>query len=57
MNNQQLQQLRDMLEADYAKLQVHLHETCTECEKPIPFERLEAMPTALTCIDHVDEEQ
>ncbi|MER2129254.1 TraR/DksA C4-type zinc finger protein [Solibacillus sp.] len=28
---------------------------CIECDKPIPFERLEAMPTALTCIDHVNE--
>lgn len=27
---------------------------CTVCGKEIPFERLEAMPTALTCIDHAD---
>lgn len=28
---------------------------CIVCGKEIPFERLEAIPTALTCIDHVDE--
>ena len=27
---------------------------CTVCGKDIPFERLEALPTALTCIDHAD---
>jgi DnaK suppressor protein len=26
--------------------------TCTVCGKDIPFERLEALPTALTCIEH-----
>lgn len=26
--------------------------TCTVCGKEIPYERLEALPTALTCIDH-----
>ena len=113
MNKQQLQQLREMLEEDFAKLQVHLDDEvsvedlelspidnhpadsatdlttmtteialeevreeqmkkvqaalkamedgtygkCIECGKPIPFERLEVMPTALTCIDHVVEEQ
>lgn len=28
---------------------------CNVCGKDIPFERLEAIPTALTCIDHVEE--
>ncbi|MER2122304.1 MAG: TraR/DksA C4-type zinc finger protein [Solibacillus sp.] len=28
---------------------------CIVCGKEIPFERLEAIPTALTCIDHVEE--
>src|SRR5690606_37927497 len=28
---------------------------CIVCGKEIPFERLEAVPTALTCIDHVEE--
>lgn len=27
---------------------------CAVCGKEIPFERLEALPTALTCIDHAD---
>lgn len=27
---------------------------CAVCGKDIPYERLEAMPTALTCIDHAD---
>lgn len=29
---------------------------CSVCGKDIPFERLEALPTALTCIDHADQE-
>lgn len=28
---------------------------CTVCGKDIPYERLEALPTALTCIDHADQ--
>jgi DnaK suppressor protein len=28
---------------------------CIECGKEIPFARLEAMPTALTCIDHAED--
>ncbi len=30
--------------------------TCSVCGKDIPFERLEALPTALTCIDHADHD-
>lgn len=30
--------------------------TCAVCGKEIPFERLEALPTALTCIDHANHE-
>lgn len=29
---------------------------CQVCGKEIPYERMEALPTALTCIDHADEE-
>lgn len=29
---------------------------CAVCGKDIPYERLEALPTALTCIDHADQE-
>ncbi|MGN7479662.1 TraR/DksA C4-type zinc finger protein [Solibacillus silvestris] len=39
--------LRAMDEGTYGK--------CIVCGKVIPFERLEAVPTALTCIDHVEE--
>ncbi|MEK4627546.1 MAG: TraR/DksA C4-type zinc finger protein [Solibacillus sp.] len=39
--------LRAMDEGTYGK--------CVVCGKDIPFERLEAVPTALTCIEHVDE--
>lgn len=29
---------------------------CQVCGREIPYERLEALPTALTCIDHADKE-
>ena len=29
---------------------------CQVCGEEIPYERLEALPTALTCIEHADEE-
>lgn len=29
---------------------------CQVCDEEIPYERLEALPTALTCIEHADEE-
>lgn len=29
---------------------------CQICGREIPYERLEALPTALTCIDHADKE-
>lgn len=29
---------------------------CRVCGKEIPYERMEALPTALTCIDHADQE-
>lgn len=29
---------------------------CQVCGEEIPYERLEALPTALTCIDHADTE-
>lgn len=30
--------------------------TCSECSKEIPYERLEAVPTALTCVEHAKQE-
>lgn len=29
--------------------------TCQVCGKTIPYERLEIVPTALTCVDHADQ--
>lgn len=29
---------------------------CQVCDEEIPYERLEALPTALTCIEHADDE-
>ena len=29
---------------------------CVVCGKEIPYERMEALPMALTCIDHADHE-
>lgn len=29
---------------------------CRVCEQPIPYERLEAVPTALTCLEHAEIE-
>ena len=29
---------------------------CTECGKEIPMERLEALPTATTCVEHAQQE-
>jgi YteA family regulatory protein len=35
-----------------AAIQEGTYGKCAVCGKEIPFERLEALPTALTCIDH-----
>ncbi|MDN3448861.1 TraR/DksA C4-type zinc finger protein [Planococcus sp. APC 3906] len=35
-----------------AAIQTGTYGKCAVCGKDIPFERLEALPTALTCIDH-----
>ena len=42
--------------AALAAIEEGTYGTCTVCGKDIPFERLEALPTALTCIDHADQE-
>ncbi|TWT02494.1 TraR/DksA C4-type zinc finger protein [Planomicrobium sp. CPCC 101079] len=46
----------DDTKAALAAIEAGTYGKCTECGKEIPFERLEAMPTALTCIDHADQE-
>ncbi|TWT04413.1 molecular chaperone DnaK [Planococcus sp. CPCC 101016] len=42
--------------AALAAIEEGTYGTCAVCGKDIPFERLEALPTALTCIDHADQE-
>ena len=44
------------VKAALAAIEEGTYGKCTVCGKEIPFERLEAMPTALTCIDHADQE-
>lgn len=46
----------DDTKAALAAIEAGTYGKCTECGKEIPFERLEAIPTALTCIDHADQE-
>ncbi|ANU09117.1 hypothetical protein A1A1_00555 [Planococcus antarcticus DSM 14505] len=41
--------------AALAAIEEGTYGTCSVCGKDIPFERLEALPTALTCIDHADQ--
>lgn len=33
-----------------------IYGVCTECGKEIPLERLEAVPTATTCVEHAQQE-
>ncbi|MDN7243091.1 TraR/DksA C4-type zinc finger protein [Planococcus sp. N028] len=42
--------------AALAAIEAGTYGKCIECGKEIPFERLEAVPTALTCIDHAKQE-
>ncbi|MGI2328584.1 TraR/DksA C4-type zinc finger protein [Planococcus sp. YIM B11945] len=46
----------DDTKAALAAIEAGTYGTCTVCGKEIPYERLEAMPTALTCIDHANQE-
>ncbi|WP_298829611.1 TraR/DksA C4-type zinc finger protein [uncultured Planococcus sp.] len=41
--------------AALAAIEAGTYGKCSVCGKDIPFERLEALPTALTCIDHADQ--
>lgn len=45
----------DDVNAALAAIEEGTYGECTVCGKDIPFERLEALPTALTCIDHADQ--
>ncbi|MBS7345788.1 MAG: TraR/DksA C4-type zinc finger protein [Caryophanon sp.] len=37
-----------------AAIEAGTYGTCTQCGESIPYERLEALPTALTCINHAN---
>lgn len=45
----------DDVNAALAAIEEGTYGKCAVCGKDIPFERLEALPTALTCIDHADQ--
>lgn len=45
----------DDINAALAAIEEGTYGKCAVCGKDIPFERLEALPTALTCIDHADQ--
>lgn len=47
----------DDTNAALAAIEEGTYGKCTVCGKDIPFERLEALPTALTCIDHADQQE
>lgn len=49
----------DELDGTYealAAIQAGTYGKCAVCGKDIPFERLEALPTALTCVDHAQQD-
>lgn len=45
----------DDVNAALAAIEEGTYGKCAVCGKDIPYERLEALPTALTCIDHADQ--
>ncbi|ATP41537.1 molecular chaperone DnaK [Solibacillus sp. R5-41] len=52
----------DFKEEEIEKIQLALkaikegtYGQCIECHKEIPYERLEVVPTALTCVEHSDD--
>lgn len=46
----------DDIKAALAAMEEGTYGKCVVCGKEIPYERMEALPTALTCIDHADHE-
>lgn len=44
------------IKAALAAMEEGTYGKCAVCGKEIPYERMEALPTALTCIDHADAE-
>lgn len=55
LNQFKEEELADV-KAALAAMEAGTYGTCAVCGKEIPYERLEAIPTALTCIDHADDE-
>lgn len=43
------------IKAALAAMEEGTYGKCAVCNKEIPFERMEALPTALTCIDHAED--
>ncbi|MEI4771301.1 TraR/DksA C4-type zinc finger protein [Psychrobacillus sp. FJAT-51614] len=48
----EMQDIREALDA----MEQGTYGICTECSKEIPMERLEAVPTTLTCVEHARQE-
>lgn len=46
----------DDIKAALTAIEEGTYGKCAVCGKDIPYERLEALPTALTCIDHADQQ-
>ncbi|RHW33281.1 molecular chaperone DnaK [Lysinibacillus yapensis] len=46
----------DKIEAALSAMEKGTYGKCEVCQKEIPFERLEAAPTTLTCKEHSEEE-
>lgn len=44
------------IRAALAAMEAGTYGKCAECGKEIPYERMEALPTALTCIDHASND-
>ncbi|WP_033543467.1 TraR/DksA C4-type zinc finger protein [Planococcus sp. CAU13] len=44
------------IKAALAAMEEGTYGKCVECGKEIPYERMEALPTALTCIDHASND-
>lgn len=55
MQKHEEDEMQDIKEA-LAAMEEGTYGTCKECSKEIPMERLEAVPTALTCVEHARQE-
>jgi YteA family regulatory protein len=53
--NEQMETQLEQVDEALALMQAGNYGTCVFCHEPIPFERLEAIPTTLYCIKHVPD--